>query len=65
MVFYPSIFDSRSRPAGEGILSTVMMAHFVAHVRGAKDSARGRSSLSRIVLWLRGGRGLLLAASAR
>ena len=37
--FYPSTFDLRSRPAGPGQQSTVLMQHFASYVRGANGVA--------------------------
>ena len=41
--FYPSIFDLRSKPAGPGGQSTVMMQHFLSFVRGANGVAGAAS----------------------
>ena len=35
VALYPSVFDTRSVPAGPGLRSTSMMQHFAAYVRGA------------------------------
>lgn len=35
VMFYPSVLDVRSLPAGPDGKSTIMMQHFVSYVRGA------------------------------
>ena len=39
VMFYPSVLDLRSLPAGPDGKSTIMMQHFVSYVRGANGVA--------------------------
>lgn len=39
VLFYPSVFDLRSVPAGPAEKSTVMLQHFASYVRGANGLA--------------------------